>query len=62
MPREGHGSRNIMLIYWQDVKVCVMPREGHGSRNLSGSDILVYQLVMPREGHGSRNPQLDKIL
>ena len=32
MPREGHGSRNrLILIHFQLPQV--MPREGHGSRN-----------------------------
>ena len=55
MPREGHGSRNI--LYLQAAATAeVMPREGHGSRNLQPKKLYpLGAAVMPREGHGSRN-------
>ena len=37
MPREGHGSRNL-LNYITLPEKSVMPREGHGSRNIVSHD------------------------
>ena len=56
MPREGHGSRNL-LLYRSALSNLVMPREGHGSRNFIFTLELFNVGVMPREGHGSRNPE-----
>ena len=54
MPREGHGSRNLVLIRLPRQQR-VMPREGHGSRNEETGKAFTLGTVMPREGHGSRN-------
>ena len=60
MPREGHGSRNIVLLSLFFAEK-VMPREGHGSRNLAQGIFRVSLFKScPARGMGVEILKLDE--